>query len=292
MKSPRRGKGFTLFEIILALGLFTVLGVVIWQLLAFGIRAHRKGENTRLAQHTARSVVDTLAGEIRSAVPLPLPVPPIFSSVLWPDPWGVATGITFGGSSDGHFDRVESTTDEGVRVDLVRNRLIISRAGRPVGDEAFNPNLVSEHVLVEYVVPANARNTLQRNVYRLDAIAGIQTQLVTDAQGNSASHWVVEPGFYVPDPTIESTQTVVELADPDDLIYFEVSHREFSNPSDPGGTQHVEIFDPRVYQINVVIGVDPQEQLDEQEMIAEARLWSGYARQQSQVRVQSAETLR
>ena len=160
-------------------------------------------------------------------------------------------------------------------------------------DENFNSNLVSEHILVEYVIPDDARNQLQRNVYRLDAIAGIQTLNVNDAQGNSALQWIVDPNFYLPDDSIESTQVVVELPDAEeDLIYFEVSHREFVNPSDPGGTQNIEVFDPRVYQINVVIGVDRQELLSEQEMIQEARLWSGFARQQGQVRVQSAETLR
>ena len=59
--TPRRYRAFSLVEMILALALFTVLGVVVWQLLSFGLRAHRKGENTRLAQHTAREVLDTLS---------------------------------------------------------------------------------------------------------------------------------------------------------------------------------------------------------------------------------------
>lgn len=287
----RRRFGFTLIEAVLSGLLFTILAVIVWQAISFGIRAHRTGEAVRVSQATARQAVDILTSEIRSAVLLPIPDPPLSSSVLWPDPWGNQAGVAFAPAE--LYLREEVPGNEGAfQIDRVRNRLILSRAGRQVQDQDFNPNLISDHVLVEYLVPEETPHQLVRNVYRLEAIAGITLTDVTDAQGEVSQQWVVDPSLFDGGGVLESSQPVIELADTEDRIEFTVSHRTYEVPTDPGRTIYPEIFDPQVFTVTVEVGVGLEQPGGGPRPFEPEDNWLATSQQESQVRVQSAQTIR
>lgn len=289
---PLRKRAFTLIEAVVAAALLVILGTVIWQLLSFGIRAHGKGEAHRLAQSNARQILDLLTSELRSAVVLPVATPTLKSAVLWPDPWGTQGGVAFDPAT--FYPRVEQNegTTNPVLYDQVSNRVIFSRAGRQTGDQTFTSIDLADYVYVEYLVPETARHTLVRNVYTTQGLTALATQNINDAQGDSNLEWLVEPGYFDGQTNLQAREVVAELNDPTDRINFRVMHPRYENPADAAGTIDPELFDPRVFKVEVQVGVGPTDQQVDGQDFGPGDTYNGYEKLDGQVRVQSAETVR
>lgn len=235
-------KAFTLIETLVAAALLVVLGTVIWQLLAFGIRAHRKGEATRSAQAYARQVVETITAEVRSAVALPVIAPFLYSGVLYPDPWG--GGVSFNPAA--HFPR-DTETINGIVWDVATNRLVFTRARRNVDESGFNPGDITNYIYVEYVVPADEPNVLLRNVYTINALGaqGHQLALTPTSFGTNRENWVVNPAYFEGGTNLRESQPLVELPETTDRIEFQVLHPDVTTTVNTSP----EIYDPRTFTV-------------------------------------------
>lgn len=242
----REKRAFTLIETLVAAALLVILGTVIWQLLAFGIRAHRKGEATRSAQAYARQVVETVTAEVRSSVALPVISPFMYSGVLYPDPWGAAVGF----SPASHFSRTTEVINS-INWDVATNRLVFTRARRGVDESDFNPGDITNYIYVEYVVPADEPNVLLRNVYTIDALGvqGHQLEFTPTAFGTNRENWVVNPGYFDGSTNLRDSQPLVELPESTDRVELEVLHPDIT------GTVNTspEIYDPRTFTVRAKV---------------------------------------
>ncbi len=272
--------------------LLALIGTVIWQLLAFGIRAHTQGEAKRQSQATARRVLELITSEVRSAVTLPVSTPVMLSAVVWPDPWGAQSTATF---ADQFYLREELDIGEvgqQIRYDAVSNRVIFTRAGRRSDDSAFTSVDLNDYVYVEYLVPIERRHVLVRNVYRTQLLAGLTLETITDARSQAGPQWIINPDFFAGGLNLESSEVVVELDQPSDRINFRVLHPENINPADPGSAFDRQLFDTRVFRVEVQVGIGLTEGGQDPEDFGPEDRFQGREDQVAEVRVQSAETVR
>jgi prepilin-type N-terminal cleavage/methylation domain-containing protein len=65
--SARRASGFTLVEMLTALGVFAIILLVLFQLLLLGLRSERAAEERVAAQRAARQALERITRDIREA---------------------------------------------------------------------------------------------------------------------------------------------------------------------------------------------------------------------------------
>lgn len=275
----KRRQGFTLIELQVGLVLFLFALVVIYEAIAYGLRAHRKGEAARQATSFAREILSRLTAEISTAVALDIfqadPLNGVDrdfeSAVLWPDSYA-ALSLAFPGPF--YLRERPTVTLPGNRtgtVDRVHNRLIFSRPGK-AADANYSDRDYRQFVYVDYaVIPANAAGEGQhRLIRRLFQVAKLP---LSPPQGVnlSGTNRIVQPVFFNLDPVnpfsnpnttlanltvAQQTeqQVVLELPRPDDQMSFTVEHSPYLDPRGrpappaPG-------FDPSLFTVSVSVSL-------------------------------------
>jgi prepilin-type N-terminal cleavage/methylation domain-containing protein len=252
-------RGFTLSEMLVAMFLLSLLLVIAGEAVTWGLRAHRKGEASRVAASKARDVLNRICSEISTAVPL-APYAPnttlgvssdFQSAVLWPDPYQSITN-SFG---NGYYQRSQgNTTNSGgqpLGYDQANNRVIFTRPAKDTGDQSYKDYDYTQFVYVEYLtVPPAAggtgQNLLYRRVYPV-AVAPSTSPNPASLIDQANSLEIINPDFFSvesADPTdnpntslansplqLRQQQMVVEqLPHPTDQLQFSVQHLVYSDP--------------------------------------------------------------
>ncbi|MBI3925104.1 MAG: prepilin-type N-terminal cleavage/methylation domain-containing protein [Armatimonadetes bacterium] len=281
-------RGFTLIEVMVAMLLLVILAIVIWQMLSFGIRAHRKGEASRQAQSFAQEILDKITDELRTAVSMPeLPQGGFdLFAVLWPAAQ-IPTGATFASGIPSFYERAEVANYDGTGQNFqsVRNRLVFTRPGRAVDDPDFDPANLDEFVYVEYFVPDTERNVLRRRVYPYQP-AG---DPANPRHQFTLNHWEILAAQFdgtglSPETANENDQEVIELPGATDRIEFRV----WNGPDTSPGSAYD--FSPELFEVEVstVIGLE-RDDGDPNDDTNDAFRGSATLRSQSRLRSSSTQ---
>lgn len=277
-----RRRGFSLAEIMVSMFLLTLLLVVTGEAVSWGLRAHRKGEASRVAASKSREILGRICTEISTGVQL-APYQPnssmgvssdFQSAVLWPDPYTQVSNV-FGA---GFYQRSQgNTTNSGgqsLGYDQVQNRVILTRPLKATGDSSYNDYDFSQFVYVEYLSApprpdGKGQNILYRRVYPVSVPPSTVPQGLI-AQANSLEQ--VDPSFFsvdVADPTDNPNTTqanaaqairqqqmeVEQLPHDSDVLQFTVQHLVYQ---DPRGQlpPRAAAYNPAMFTVTVNASVD------------------------------------
>lgn len=307
-------RGITLVETLVGMALFAVLVAVLAEAIRYGLRAHTKGEAARQAQAQARRILDQMTNEVATGVTLDtllpgtdatIPRPRDFlSAVLWPEPYEVDPTGQFSPSGAYPWERV---TENNVKIDRVRDRLILSRPAVNVSAANYNERDYSQFAYVEFVVPppdagGAGRHLLLRRVYRVSARPSGPPD-GNDSTTPGFRH--IKPSFFsIPvysrtaplaifannntvvgnlSPTEQAGQQVIaQLPNEEDRITFTVEHsknRELDLLTDQNRRGRYAFYDPSLFTINVTVsigrGFAPGEYMASRSLSGQARVKSG-----------------
>ncbi len=309
-------RGVTLVETLVGLALFGLLLGVLAEAIRYGLRAHTKGEAARQAQAQARRILDQMTNEISTAVVLDTYLPgtnainpqprDFLSAVLWPEPYAQDPTDLFTPTGAYPFERV---TENNVKIDRVRDRLILTRPAVVVNSTTYNERDYSQFVYVEYVVPppdaatnGAGRHLLLRRVYR------VSPRPSGPPDGNDAvvpGYRHIKPSFFAI-PTYSRTnplaiysnnntiigslsaqeqasqQVVAQLPNDEDQISFTVEHaknRELDLVTDPNRTGRYAFYDPSLFTLTVTVSIGrgsaPGQFMASRSLSGQARVKSG-----------------
>lgn len=270
-------RGLTLLEGLVAAGLAVVLGVVVWQLLASGLRAHSKGQWSRQAQAGTRELVSLLVSELRSSSVPPLTAPTSSTPVFWPGAWGPSHEP---GSFGTFYPRQEVDSE-----DRSVNRLLYVRVAQNASAEETHP--LARYALVELLVPEQQPNRLERRVYALSELPSpLKVVEVQGADGGRRRAWVVDVAQLLERRPPEQPDILYD-AGPGGRVAFRVAHRQFAPASDPGRTRNPELFDPGVFALEAVVALQPRDPSARSKPWPEAADWDIWRTERTELKIPS-----
>lgn len=282
-RRPANHLGLTLAEVTVASLLAIILGVLVVQLIASGLGAHRRGTEARTAQAGVRQVLSLLVSELRSAASPPLTSPVPLSPVFWPDSWGPEQAS---GSFGGHYPRLLVVAEtSGEDWDQATNKVVYVRGLASPPEDSFSA--LSQSVLVELSVSQERPSSLERRILRLDQHPNLLvSRSVEGADGRSIPAWQLEVSALTALTASLVAETIFD-AGADAQLGFRVSHREFEPSSDPGRSRFPERFDPGLFRIQVGLGLSAHNREAPLQTWPEKTAWQTHREEETDVRIPS-----
>jgi type II secretory pathway pseudopilin PulG len=235
-KNPRFG--MSLVEVVVAAGLFVVLGLVVFNLLKWGLKGSEMGRLNMDAQQQGRQALKRIKDELGTATRLNIPVPtasPKFGSpVLFPSP------LEKNGQFSANRNFFSDNVSEPAKPKLFGNEVVFVAAAQSAA--AMDVTQSANYRLVRYFVPSTARNFLVRQVYPLSGLTGLTVLSAGNARSpGTVDTWTADIDYaYSGSPvfrqglkglTLQEETALIELP-ASDMVQFDVSHEAVDSGRD------------------------------------------------------------
>lgn len=220
----KRVKGFTLIEVLVAVGILMVLSVIAFLLFRQGLQTTTSTTLALEVQQNAQIAIERISSDLKNAAYLP--------SIQ-----GTSTKITKLIPSPVLIPNWQ-TANNGTT-----NRLMFiePEVGSNVG--GFNPGLLGNYKIVEYRVVTDNTMHLQRNIYNLTN--------ATDLNALFDNNWILQESGLPPKNTNKSEDLII-LPYASDKMSLKVSHPPLTNPIPLSVTTSITL-DPLLFNLEVEI---------------------------------------